>query len=331
MTKPRVLVADDHQVVAEGLRSLLAPHFDVVGVVSDGRQLLASAKALDPDVVVLDISMPSLNGIDAARQLRSANSRAKLVFLTMHREAVYAARALEAGGSGFVLKHSAPSELVTAIREALRGGTYVTPQITGELLASYRGGTPVGAAEGDLTPRQREVLQLTAEGRSAKEIAAILHISRRTAEFHKARLMETLGVQNTAELIQYAIRTGISGCQPPAATLVNDAGARSAVREFYEGLLQHDWSRAYALLHPDSRRGWTVDQFTQSAEAYRRHLGFEPETVRIRACEGNGSQAVAHVVLTGRAEAKRQYKDMLFLRLDGGAWTVVLPRQFGRN
>jgi DNA-binding NarL/FixJ family response regulator len=211
MNRPRVLLADDHCLVAEGLRSLLEPHFDVVGIVPDGRELVTAAKALDPDVVVLDISMPSLNGIDAARQMRAAGCRAKVVFLTMHREVTYAARALEAGASGFVLKHSAASELVTAVREALKGGTYITPQIAGELLESVRRGTPAGVEKLDeLTPRQREVFQLVAEGHSAKEIAALLRISRRTAEFHKARLMETLGVQNTAELIQYAIRTGVS-------------------------------------------------------------------------------------------------------------------------
>jgi DNA-binding NarL/FixJ family response regulator len=209
MKKPRVLLADDHRVVAEGLRGLLDPYFDVVGIVSDGRELLAAAKTLDPDVVVLDISMPSLNGIEAARQLRSSNSRAKVVFLTMHREVTYAARSLEAGASGFVLKHSAASELVTAIHEALKGGTYITPQIAGDLLGSFRSG-PAASADVELTSRQREVLQLVAEGRSAKEIAALLRISRRTAEFHKARLMEVLGLQTTAELIQYAIRTGLS-------------------------------------------------------------------------------------------------------------------------
>ena len=210
MKRPRVLLADDHVLVAEGLRSLLAPHFDVVGIVSDGRELLQAAKTLDPDVVVLDISMPSLNGIDAAGQMRAAGCRAKVVFLTMHREVAYAARALEAGASGFVLKHSASTELVTAIQEALKGGTYITPQVAGDLLGSYQHGHPAEAdALGGLTPRQREVLQLVAEGHSAKEIAAVLRISRRTAEFHKARLMDTLGIQNTAELIQYAIRTGV--------------------------------------------------------------------------------------------------------------------------
>jgi DNA-binding NarL/FixJ family response regulator len=211
MKKPRVLLADDHRVVAEGLRGLLDPHFEVLGVVSDGRELVAAAKSLNPDVVVLDISMPSLNGIEAARQMRDAGLPAKVVFLTMHLEVAYAARAMEAGASGFVLKHSAPSELVTAVREALRGGTYVTPRIARELFDTVRG-RGLNGAEGldELTPRQREVLQLVAEGRSAKEIASALGISRRTAEFHKARLMETLGVQNTAELIQYAIRAGVS-------------------------------------------------------------------------------------------------------------------------
>jgi DNA-binding NarL/FixJ family response regulator len=210
MSRTRVLLADDHFVVAEGLRSLLAPHFDVVGIVSDGRELVAAARTLDPDVVVLDISMPSLSGIEAACQMRAAHSRAKLVFLTMHNEVAYAARAMEAGASAFVLKHAAAAELVTAIREALKGGKYITPQIAGDLLDSFRRGTPAGAEVlGNLTPRQREVLQLVAEGRSAKEIASALHISRRTAEFHKARLMEALGVENTAELIQYAVRTGV--------------------------------------------------------------------------------------------------------------------------
>ena len=152
MTRARVLLADDHTLVAEGLRILLAPHFDVLRIVSDGRELVTVARALDPDVVVLDISMPALSGIEAARQLRSVGSRAKLVFLTMHREVAYAVRALEAGAAGFVLKHSASSELVTAIQEALKGGTYVTPQIAGELFGSYRRGAAASAEVlGELT------------------------------------------------------------------------------------------------------------------------------------------------------------------------------------
>jgi DNA-binding NarL/FixJ family response regulator len=210
MNKLRVLLADDHRLVAEGIRSLLEPHFEVVGIVPDGRELLLAARTLEPDVVVLDISMPSLNGIEAARQIRALDYPTKVVFLTMHRDVTYAVRALEAGASGFVLKHSAASELITAIREALDGGTYITPRIASEVLQSLlHGGTAGDQQSDELTPRQREVLQLVSEGRSAKEIAAVLGISRRTAEFHKARIMEALGVQSTAELVQYAIRTGM--------------------------------------------------------------------------------------------------------------------------
>jgi len=210
MKRPRVLLADDHRVVGEGLRGLLDPHFEVVGIVSDGRELVSAAKKLDPDAVVLDISMPSLNGIEAARQLRRANCRAKVIFLTMHAEVSYAVLGLDAGASGYLLKHSASSELITAIREALQGGTYITPQIAGNLLHSLRRGSPAGVDQlAELTPRQREVLQLVAEGRSAKEIAVVLDISRRTAEFHKARIMDVLGLETTADLVQYAIRSGL--------------------------------------------------------------------------------------------------------------------------
>ena len=173
--------------------------------------ILESEEALiAPDLIVADITMPSLNGIEAAAQLREAGVGAKVVFLTMHRDVAYARRALEAGASGFVLKHSAPSELVTAVREALRGQTYVTPMIAGELLLSYREGTS-GSRDSTqrLTARQREVLQLIAEGRSAKEVAGILKLSIRTAEVHKARILEALGLRTTAELVQYAIRNGI--------------------------------------------------------------------------------------------------------------------------
>ena len=210
MSKPRVLLADDHQMLTVGVRGLLEPEFEVVAIVTDGRELVATAKKLCPDVIVADISMPSLNGIEAAAQLREAGVGAKVVFLTMHRDVAYARRALEAGASGFVLKHSAPSELVTAVREALRGQTYVTPMIAGELLLSYREGTSGSRDSAQrLTARQREVLQLIAEGRSAKEVAGVLKLSIRTAEVHKARILEALGLRTTAELIQYAIRNGI--------------------------------------------------------------------------------------------------------------------------
>jgi DNA-binding NarL/FixJ family response regulator len=211
MKRLRVLLADDHRLVAEGLRSLLEPHFDVVGIVSDGRELLTAARTLEPDVIVVDISMPALNGIDAVRELRAAKSQAKVIFLTMHRESAYAERALEAGASGFILKHSATNELITAIDEALKGGTYVTAQIAGSLFGrSRRTGVEGGGPLGELSSRQRQVLRLVVLGRSAKEIAAELRISRRTAEFHKARLIKALGVRNTAELVRYAIKAGES-------------------------------------------------------------------------------------------------------------------------
>jgi DNA-binding NarL/FixJ family response regulator len=210
MSRPRVLLADDHRILAEGLCGLLEPEFEVVGVVADGRELVAAAKEHRPDVIVADVTMPSLNGIEAAGQLRDGGVAAKVVFLTMHRDVAYARRALEAGAAGYVLKHSAAIELVTAVREALRGQTYVTPMIAGELLESYReGGSRPHHPAHQLTARQREVLQLFAEGRSAKEVAAVLKISTRTAEVHKARVLAALGLRNTAELVQYAIRNGI--------------------------------------------------------------------------------------------------------------------------
>src|SRR5947207_6354407 len=158
MTKPRILIADDHPILAEGLRGLLEPEFEVVGVVADGRELVAAAKKLRPDVIVADITMPSLNGIEAAVQLRDIGVKVKVVFLTMHRDVAYARRAMEAGAAGFVLKHSVAAEVGTAVREALQGRTYVTPMIARELLQSYREGDsrpPDPTAR--LTARQREV------------------------------------------------------------------------------------------------------------------------------------------------------------------------------
>ncbi len=210
MKRARVLLADDHKIVAAGLKGILEPEFELVGTVQDGRALLKAARELRPDVIVVDISMPLLNGIEAVRQLKKANDRAKVVFLTMHPDVTYASRAFEAGASGYVLKHSAPAELLTAIREALQGRTYVTPMIAGELMRSYQDGSgkrkdPIRT----LTPRQREVLQLLAEGHSAKDAAAILGISPRTAEFHKYRMMRELGIRTNAELMQYAIKHGV--------------------------------------------------------------------------------------------------------------------------
>jgi DNA-binding NarL/FixJ family response regulator len=212
MNRPRIVIADDHRIVAEGLRSLLEPEFELIEIVEDGVQMVEVAMRLSPDVVVADITMPRLNGLEALERLRKANRTVKVIFLTMHRDVTYAARALRAGASGFVLKHSASSELVTAIRESLAGNTYVTPALA-EPLGEWPHSGSKTEAEGapDLTPRQREVLQLFAEGRSAKEVAHSLHISTRTAENHKARIMKLLGLSRTAHLVQYALRHQIIG------------------------------------------------------------------------------------------------------------------------
>ena len=210
MQKPRVLLADDHKIVLEGLRSLLQSEFEIVGEVEDGRTLVSEAERLRPELVVADISMPNLNGIDAARQIKKINERILIVFLTMHADVTYAAGAFEAGASGFVLKHSAPQELVLAMREAMKGQTYVTPMIAGDLIGAFQSGASLkGELKAALSPRQREVLQLIAEGKSSKEVAAILRISTRTAEFHKYRIMEQLNIKTSAELIQYAVKHGI--------------------------------------------------------------------------------------------------------------------------
>ena len=209
---PRLLLADDHLMVAEALKSLLASEFELVGVVEDGATMVEAARTLNPDVIVADVTMPRLNGIAALVRLRQEGLRMPVVFLTMHRDASFARRALEAGAAGFVLKHSASVELVLAIRAALEGKTYLTPQLAGEVLEAMQGGPrhgddPVAA----LTPRQLEVLQQLAEGRSAKEIASSLSISPRTVEFHKYQMMETLGLHTSAELIHFAIKNGLVG------------------------------------------------------------------------------------------------------------------------
>ncbi len=210
MTRPRVLLADDHTIVTEGLKSILEPEFELVGTVEDGRAMLLAAEKLQPDVIIADITMPSLNGLDAVRQLKSKNERAKVVFLTMHSDADLATEAFRAGASGYLLKQSAGEELITAIHTVLKGRVYLTPLIQQEVLEAFMkaGGEPDKASV-ELTARQREVLQLVAEGRTMKEIATALNVSTRTVESHKYDLMEKLGLQTTAELIQYAIKRGV--------------------------------------------------------------------------------------------------------------------------
>lgn len=207
MTRPRVLLADDHRMVAEGLTSLLREEFDLVSVVENGRAMVAAAKNLNPDVVVADISMPQLNGIDALSHLKSANAHVKVVFLTMHHDAHYARRALDAGAHGYVLKHSAPAELVLAIRAAMDGKIFVSPALSAEVFqATRRMPKTAGDPTQPLTERQREILELLAKGSSAKTIAQTLGISTRTVEFHKYSMMESFKLHSSAELVYFAIK-----------------------------------------------------------------------------------------------------------------------------
>ena len=210
----RVLLADDHKIVLDGLRSLLEPEFELAGTVEDGRALVSAAEKLRPDVIVVDISMPLLNGIEAVRQIKKLDKQVKVVFLTMHPDVTYAIRAFEAGASGYVLKHSASSELINAIHEAIKGRTYVTPMIAGELVQAYKAGTYRQAEEAQpLTQRQREILQLLVEGNSAKEVANLLNISPRTVEFHKYNMMSKLKLKSVSALIQYAIKHGFASVE----------------------------------------------------------------------------------------------------------------------
>ena len=209
MAKTKILIADDHPIVAEGLRRMLEPTFELVAIVENGHEMVAAAKELKPDAIVADISMPLLNGIDAVSQIRSAGIQAKIIFLTMHPEANYARRALAAGASAYVLKHSASSELLLAIHEALAGRNFVTPTVAARINRTRTPEDVSPDALDALTARQREVLQLLAEGHTAKDIASILHLSRRTVEYHKYHIMKVLGLRKSAELIQFAIESGL--------------------------------------------------------------------------------------------------------------------------
>lgn len=209
MTRSRVLLADDHVLIAQALEHLLQVEFDVVGTVSDGRALLRAASDLLPDVAVVDIGMPLLNGLDAGEQLKALHPAIKVVYLTQNRDPRLAVEAFRRKASGYLLKDSAASELTVAIREALQGRSYVSPSIAKEM-ADEAVAVRVGdVALRDLSPREREVLQLLAEGKSMKEAAAVLSISPRTVEFHKYRIMDLLRVRTNAELVQQAIKLGL--------------------------------------------------------------------------------------------------------------------------
>jgi DNA-binding NarL/FixJ family response regulator len=209
MNRPTLLLADDHKMFSQGLQSLLEDEFDLVGAVGDGQALCEAAGRLNPDVIVVDISMPVMNGFDAVRQLRKQGVTAKIIFLTMHADDRLLAEAFRCGGAGYVLKQSAGEELITGIKEVLAGHKYVTPLIATEW-AEDIGRQVQGTQTLTLTPCQREVLQLVIEGCTMREIATRLGISTRTAETHKYEMMEGLGVETTAELIQYAVKLGLT-------------------------------------------------------------------------------------------------------------------------
>jgi DNA-binding NarL/FixJ family response regulator len=210
MSRPRVLLADDHRMMAEGLKALLPDEFELVGIVADGRAMIEAAERLRPDVIVADVAMPNLNGFEALTRLKKSHPDIKVVFLTMHQNAAYARRALDAGASGFVVKHSASEELVVAVHAALKGRTFITPSLTKQVVEEAKTGARGERDARSLTSRQREILQLLAEGRSAKEIASELAISSRTVEFHKYQMMEMNGLRSSAELIHFAIKHGIA-------------------------------------------------------------------------------------------------------------------------
>jgi DNA-binding NarL/FixJ family response regulator len=201
--RSRLLLADDHVLVTQGIAKLLEPYFDLVGFAENGRQLLQLAQDLVPDAILMDISMPLLNGIETTRQLRSAGIEIPIIIVTMHADVTYLQEAMWAGASGYVLKKSAASELVQAVTTVLQGNRYITPSLPGIGERSKE--------QHDLTARQREVLQLVSEGFSAKEIASMLNISVKTAEFHKANIMQKLGVRTVAQLTRYAMKHGLSG------------------------------------------------------------------------------------------------------------------------
>lgn len=208
--RARVLLADDHRIVLAGLQALLADDYELVGAASDGRTLLELARQRNADFIVADVSMPGLNGIDALQAMRREGLEVPVIFLTMHTEAAYARRALEAGAAGYVLKHAATQELLQALRAAAQGGIFVSAEIAAEVFGNGGVRAERDPASG-LTPRQREILRLLVDGRSAKEIARLLDISHRTVEYHKYQAMETLGVKSNAELVQLVLKLQIAG------------------------------------------------------------------------------------------------------------------------
>jgi DNA-binding NarL/FixJ family response regulator len=208
--RPRVLIADDHNLVAELCKKLLETDFDVVGVVANGRALVRAAAELKPDVIVLDVAMPVLNGLDAGRSIKQTLPSVKLVYLTMNPDVEVAAEAFRCGASGYLLKTCAAAEMVLAVRDVLRGKSYLSPALSRDAISFMRRQNKKMVKEDErLTERQREVLQLLAEGKVMKEIGDVLHMTTRTVAYHKYRMMEVLGAKSNAELVKYAVRNHI--------------------------------------------------------------------------------------------------------------------------
>ncbi len=206
MTRPRVLLADDHALLLGAFQRLLEPEYEVVGAVMDGKELLSAAAKLKPDVVIVDVGMPHIDGLYAAAEIKRDRPKTKIVFVTMNHDSAIAAEAFRSGASAYLVKTSAASELLHAIREVLRGGTYITPSLTRGIVGSITRQPPRKKASTELTPRQREVVQLLAEGRSMKEVALVLNLTPRTVAFHKYRTMEHLHIKSFAELVQFAVQ-----------------------------------------------------------------------------------------------------------------------------
>ena len=215
MTKARILLADDHSLILEGIRKLLEGHYEIVGVADNGDTLVREAARCKPDLVLLDVSMPILNGIEAAREIKKTQPRVKLIFLSMHANAVYVRKAMEVGASGYVLKSGASEELLTAIETARQGRIYFSPMLSQDEIVDIMARPRRESRHMlELTSRQRQILQMIAEGKQNKEIASILFVSVRTVEFHRSRLMSKLGAHTVAELIRFAIQEALIAPPP---------------------------------------------------------------------------------------------------------------------
>ena len=210
MKNPRIIVADDHRIFAEGLKRLLKPEYEIVAIVHDGHDLVTAARELKPDVILADISMPGLNGIEAARKIMDTGVDAKIILLTMHQDVTYATTALDEGVDGYILKHAEPRELLAAIREVLKGHLYVAPSMAGEVFSNRSRSGANRKSQFKLTSRQQEILRQLAAGKIAKEISANLGLSPKTVEYHKYRMMQQLDIRTGAELIRYAIQHGFA-------------------------------------------------------------------------------------------------------------------------